>query len=394
MTQHINPKGSEPHHPQFRTISSIGSEPSEWIGPGLHTHNPTPDAEKAAGDQAAGYLGPTSFSAIFRENELTSAQEVFGQQATNAIYQEYDDDAKPSPSGLCNLEAQEHIDQGIRILQRFPEKALCEKLIARYFDVCDVMLPESVVHHVHKSMWSTFGKCLNEPRNTKTDGLSAMSKELCKTAMIPLGQANSTQDWMESFSGRNLRWEIIGNLFTLFGLSVMTMADWDPLFATACDGNPCNKRQYGEAMRECAEACLCLCNDVDAINDFVVSLMSAVYCLQSFYEGDASKLNFHGKQKAWACQSKPLLTEIRFSTLEEVWRSGKVWSKTEPSMAGKLTVTVLQLHLAYTVKQIWHILQPQACRLPLWCPNFVGAFFAIFLLVTNSSRHSWVDHLL
>lgn len=41
-------------------------------------------------------------------------------------------------------------------------------------------------------------------------------------------------------------------------------------------------------MRECTEACLALCNDVDAVNKFVVGLMSSAYALQSFYEGDAS----------------------------------------------------------------------------------------------------------
>jgi len=291
MTQQSSTNTSAPHAPQIRTISSIGSEPSEWIGPGLHTHLPTLDAENAAGNQPAGYLGPTSFSAIFRENKLGSTQEEFGQQTTNAIYQEYDV-AKPSPSGLCNLEAQEHIDQGVRVLQRYPTKALSEKLIARYFEVCDVMLPEQVVHHVHKTTWSTFGKYLIEPRNTNTDSVSAMSRELCKTAMKPMASSSSTQDWMESFSGHNLRWEIIGNLFALSGLSVMTMSEWDPLFATANGGSPYNKRQYGGAMRECAEACLSLCNDVDAINDFVVCLMSAVYTLQSFYEGDASEFFF------------------------------------------------------------------------------------------------------
>lgn len=307
-------------------MSSIGSEPSEWIGPSLHTHRPTPDVEKAAGDQPAGYLGPTSFSAIFRENQLGSTQEDFGQQTTNAIYQEYDV-AKPSSSGLCNLEAQEHIAQGVRVLQRFPDKILCEKLVARYFEVCDVMLPEQVVHHVHKTTWSTFGKCLNETGKVNTENLSAMSRKLCKTAMNPLGPSSSTQDWMESISGHNLRWEIIGIFFTIFGLSVMTMSDWDPLFATANDGNPYNKRQYGEAMRECAEACLSLCNDVDAINDFVVCLMSAVYALQSFYEGDSSELISRALTGVCTRLFTRPLTTTRFSTLEEIWRSGQVWGK-------------------------------------------------------------------
>lgn len=287
MTQANKPEDpeirGEPHVPQIRTISSIGSDPSDWIGPGLHTHVPTPDAEKAAGDQPAGFLGPTSYSAIFRENKIGNTPDDFTHQATEAIYQEYDIANKSSPSGLCNLQAQEHIDQGVRVLQRFPDKDLCGRLIQRYYEVCDADLLEPMVYHVHRTTWSVYGKFLGEPRKPKTEGLTTMSKALCKTAMTPMPLSSNNQEWMDSFSGNQLRWEILGNFFAMFGLSVMTMSDWDPLFSIS------NKREYGGAMRECAEACLALCNDVDSSNDFVVSLLSSVFALQSFYEGDASE---------------------------------------------------------------------------------------------------------
>ena len=82
----------------------------------------------------------------------------------------------------------------------------------------------------------------------------------------------------------------------MFGLSLIVIGNadfkltqWDTSFAIAQDGEPHNKRDYGGQMRESAEACLALCNDVDTVNDFVVCLMCAVYTLQSYYEGDDSK---------------------------------------------------------------------------------------------------------
>ena len=279
--------GKRNHESPIRTVSSVGSEPSEWVGPTLHSHQPTPDAQKAAGDQATGFLGPTSFSAIFRENELGSSQDDFASHATNATFQEYHV-ADSSPPGQCNLEAQEHIDQGIRVLERLPDKALCDRLIARYFELCDVMIPEQVVLHVNETTWSTYKTSLCKSKRSRTVELSTMSKTLCKTAMTPLVASSSNRDWMDSFSSHNLRWEIVGNLFAIFGLAVMTMSDWDPLFASE-DGNPFGKREYGGAMRECAEACLALCNDVDSVNDYVVCLMAATFSLQSIQEGDTSK---------------------------------------------------------------------------------------------------------
>ncbi|KAL6720316.1 hypothetical protein ACLMJK_002237 [Lecanora helva] len=280
------------HSSPIRTLSSIGSEPYDWIGPGLHTHRPSPEAEKAAGDQPMGHLGPTSYSAVLRENNLGDSTEDFTHHTTNSILQEYDI-AKPSSNERCDLEAQEHVDQGVRILNRFPDKALCRRLIDRYFHVCDVILPEQIVDHVHTSIWSTHHEVLSAPNETRHEKLLMMSRALCKTAMKPLSPSSNNKEWIESFSGKNLRWEILGNLFALFGLSAMSMSDWDPLFcSTAGDAPSHSKRQYGGAMRECAEACLALCNDVDAVNEFVVSLMAAIYSLQSIYEGDIGMFDF------------------------------------------------------------------------------------------------------
>ncbi len=230
----------------------------------------------------------SGYSAIFRENRLGETQEDFSSQA-NAVLEEYDiaKPVAPPEREKCNLENQEHIDQGIRILRRYPDRIICDRLLDRYFVVCDVMLPEPTIRYCHESIWSTYGSYLREPRTDER--LSIMSRELCKNAMSPLPASSSTKEWTESFSGRSLRWEIVGNLFTIFGLSVMTVADWDPLFATDELGEEWNKRQSGEKSRECAEACLALCNDIDSLNDFVIALMSSAYALQSFYEGDTSK---------------------------------------------------------------------------------------------------------
>lgn len=110
--------------------------------------------------------------------------------------------------------------------------------------MCDVMLPEQLIYHVTKSIWSTYGTYLKEPR--KKEQLSIMSGDLCKTAMTPLSSSSSTEEWMQSISGNRLRWEILGNIFSVFGLSVMTNSDWDPLFAIANNGNPYNKRVWRE----------------------------------------------------------------------------------------------------------------------------------------------------
>ena len=81
----------------------------------------------------------------------------------------------------------------------------------------------------------------------------------------------------------------LGNFFVILGFSAMTISDWDSFFVTAKNDAPCNKRDYERQIRECAQACSTLCNDVDAMNDFFVCLTSSAYALQSFREGDDSR---------------------------------------------------------------------------------------------------------
>lgn len=227
------------------------------------------------------------YSAIFRENKLGETEEDFSSQA-NVVLNDFDIPQPVAPKReKCNLESQHHIDQGLRILREYPDRTICDRLIDRYFALADVKIPEPIIRYCHESIWSTYGSYLREPRTNER--LSIMSRELCQNAMTALPASSSTKEWTESFSGHKLRWEIVGNLFAIFGLSIMTVAVWDPLFAAVGDGDECNKRQSGERSRECAEACLALCNDVDSVNDFVIVLMSDVYALQSFYEGDTSK---------------------------------------------------------------------------------------------------------
>ena len=48
------------HGSPINRVSSVATEPIDWIGPSVHTHRPSADARSIAGDQPAGYLGPTS----------------------------------------------------------------------------------------------------------------------------------------------------------------------------------------------------------------------------------------------------------------------------------------------------------------------------------------------
>ena len=93
---------------------------------------------------------------------------------------------------------------------------------------------------------------------------------------------------MDSFPGHHLRCAV-GGSSVILGFSAMTISEWDWFFVTAKNDAPNSKRDYERQMRECAEACSTLCNDIDAVNDLLVCLTSSAYALQSFREGDDSR---------------------------------------------------------------------------------------------------------
>ena len=223
---------------------------------------------------------------MFKENQVSTPDDEFSQRATEAIFEEYRTstrhDCERSP---CNLEAPEHVQQGAEALRFFPSRELSQTLLDRYFEVCELLVHQQVIYHCHETFWSTFGHGLG-PQKSREQA-AAISKSLCSNAMSQLPVAADARQWLASFSNEKMRWEIVGNLFAIFGLASMTLSDWNPLFSEA--SSYCTKKQFGGKMRECAEACLALCNDVDTVNEFVISLMASAYSLQAYYEGDNSQ---------------------------------------------------------------------------------------------------------
>ena len=233
------------------------------------------------------FLGPTSFSAVFKDNQASIGEDLLG--ANN------DDDMSPDPSGdQEQWWKAERLSLGIGILKHFPDRQLCARLLTRHVHYCDVELHIPSMKYCLESIWSTYGNFLAEPRSP--DVLSTLVQTLLRNGLKPVPHCRSTGEWLESFTGQNLRWEILGTFFAVFGLAVMTMPDWGSR-ATPSDslkpwinvnGLDEDRRKYAHKMSECTEACLILCDDSGAVNEFVIWLMHHIHTLNSYYSGDAS----------------------------------------------------------------------------------------------------------
>ena len=226
------------------------------------------------------FLGPTSFSAVFRDNQANIGEDLLMLQTEDEISSEIN-------SEQDQWWKSERLSLGTGILKHFPEQPLCWRLITRHISSCDVELHIPTMKYCLESIWSTYGDFLKEPRSQ--DSLTAMAQTILRNELVPIPSCRSTGEWLQSFTGNRLRWEIIGTFFAIFGLAVMTMPDLESSSLIKEDEAVGDRRKYVRKMSECAEACLILCDDSSAVNEYVVWLMHHIHTLNSVYSGDASR---------------------------------------------------------------------------------------------------------
>ena len=156
-------KGLPAHHKQVDEV--------------IHRHAPSPEAAKIAGDTREGYLGPTSYGAVFRESQLLDGE----SERTSASPPATSVDPFGRPNGPCDLEAPKHVDEGVDILHLLPDYSLACRLLDRYYEVSDVFCHEQTARRCHESMWSAYHDALHG--NRSKERLEDMSKRLCENAM-------------------------------------------------------------------------------------------------------------------------------------------------------------------------------------------------------------------
>ena len=163
------------------------------------------------GPSTEGFLGSTSYSAIFREHQ--------GHLVTSGV--EYIDGSKDPARMKLGKTLPYHGDSdtcakaaavrlGIKVLQHFPNKQCSKLLVERFFRAMDDMvMHEPTIKACLDSLWSTYGDCLEEPKNPEK--LLAMSEELYMNGREPFDTdfSQSPKEWLKTFTGHQYRWEIV-----------------------------------------------------------------------------------------------------------------------------------------------------------------------------------------
>ncbi|CAI7600045.1 unnamed protein product [Penicillium discolor] len=224
----------------------------------------------------------TRFSAVFVEN-----QDSFGAvmaDATNSNYHELGREP--------DVMARSRVDLAVRTLLNFPSVRTCDMLLTGIHHIYDVWLSPTMIQQCLKQVWTEYASELGEPRTRESvlrvaNDLFINHKRPHSTPDCDYAGNSDHASWINWFGGPHLRWEMIGILFSWAGIAFRCKQEWDPVFDLP-EQHGRNRNTAAEKMRECAAACVRLCEGNFEISDTMVICMKNSTRLQSIIISDES----------------------------------------------------------------------------------------------------------
>ncbi|KLU89874.1 hypothetical protein, variant [Magnaporthiopsis poae ATCC 64411] len=287
------------HTPSSARHAAPSPRPST-SGPleGDREESPTPMSPPTSCCDSPGYLGPTSFSAVFAEagGQLTgtSAAQPEPPAYANNTQQwtppatdphgrsgpTFAGDASPgTTTAICPYRMEEYV----RVLRSIPPPETGKLLYNRNFSPMDGWV-RPAMGHIIASIWDTFGDYLAS-RSRKS--LAALAEIICANSSIPLNEEiHEPKDWLASFSGRNLRWESLGIAFIVYAFGALEYTPAEYAAHTRLGGaDAVDPRQLMLVYKECAIKCGEFCKENGA-NSLLLCLSYKNGALESMVSSD------------------------------------------------------------------------------------------------------------
>jgi len=237
--------------------------------------------------RSARYYGPTSFAAIFSEHQAKLNEDLLD------IGEDIRKHPGAWPFGVPLLGRERpngptaRTKQTVKALLNIPTRDICEMLISKFDSIRELSLSPVMVRHCVTTLWSTFEEELSGPR--EDEPMASIADVLFENEETPLAcSSDDPTEWMNTFMGPNIRFEMMGMLFCFFGLGFLTLQDWDPVFKLP-ENDERDRKQTAWRMKECAGVCLKMCDDSETVNYLVTALILSLKRLETGCTGDDSK---------------------------------------------------------------------------------------------------------
>ncbi|KAF2265082.1 hypothetical protein CC78DRAFT_211996 [Lojkania enalia] len=275
-----SPSIASPSRPVDDTLSTIEFPPFEDVNTPTRAQrvNSLPAQTQDSSKYGNGF--PDNLRRPLPDNQLRGDSISFLQTAAfvshTAILTENEVSIGILPSSATqeSVVPQSHIDKGAIVLAHLSGLPLFEKYIEKWFSLTrGVILIEPIVKIWSQGLWSIWHNILEAQ---KADGLRQMSAKIWSNTTKPLDRLlnrNTTpREFFARTTGEDLRWEVIGIIFTLVGMLAQTLQDGDPIFCSQEDP-PVNRNALALEAYNAAECCVNFCTDFDIMNDIFLWLL-------------------------------------------------------------------------------------------------------------------------
>ena len=233
-------------------------------------HSPSGGSEGSSNSQTqraeVQYLGSTNYSAVFQENKDSMGPEAWVE-----------------PQNDPDREDSNRMKEALHALRTIPDQSICEMLLDVSFEIYNSPLHEPATRFCLQSLWDTYGDVLRD-RDSEPQ-LRKMALDLLRNTDAPTVTPRDSAEWLESHTGKNICFEMIGTLLALLALAIPALPDRHSLFRTL---GIC-ARDYVYKLGIAAESCQSICNDLAVVNEFTLYLNYHTQILQGIYRGDDRK---------------------------------------------------------------------------------------------------------
>ncbi|KAJ6788632.1 hypothetical protein PWT90_09442 [Aphanocladium album] len=226
-----------------------------------------------------GYLGATSYKHAMAEAQSNmplsfSADDLPADDITAEV-------KVPQSPIMCNART---YDAAMRVLRAIPSRALAYDFSNANINPNDAWCRLATMQ-LHDSFWNTFGRFLEGHRSAET--LVRLATKISENSARPLREdCFDPNEWFQSFSGPNMRWEGLGLLFVHWSFGI-TEFRRDPGWSAR------KIQDYADHVvkyRDCSWDIVEITRSTASANTLMLSLVYSQGCLESIVSGDENEV--------------------------------------------------------------------------------------------------------
>ena len=232
-----------------------------------------------SGVASPGYLGVTSFSAVFEETRnslslINGAQFPVSNNIDRAVV------------GTATSISAKTLEQCVAVLRRLPSPTEGESLFLRHKNPCDGWI-RLVARRMLKAFYDVFGQYLGEHRDLGR--LADVARIICSnTTKYQVEDEPEADKWIASFSGVNTRWETLGILCSYWALGNRSNITHRPEPSDRVSGS--NRVRGMVEFKDHASRCEVISRELSPhVSTLHLYLLEQISILESNTSGDASK---------------------------------------------------------------------------------------------------------